>query len=287
MSSSIILNIPHSSTLLPREDIPSPYHEPKSMAYWSWGGKNKKMREIYDRYVKEIPYMTDWYTDELYINGIGKPLVAPVSRLLCDMERFKDDLKEEMSVVGMGICYTQTHDLKILTNFKFSHKMEMIRKYYDPYHQMLTNYTEEAIAGHKCALLIDCHSFSNSPYECDLNYACDRPDICLGTDPEHTPKELREMLTSYFENLNYSVKENYPFSGTIIPNGYENNRKLYSIMIEINRALYLKWEKDEVKKKEEEFLVLKERIHGAEKLIQSFMDSRILELENDEKGERI
>ena len=257
------------------------------MAYWSWGGKNKKMREIYDRYVKEIPYMTDWYTDELYINGIGKPLVAPVSRLLCDMERFKDDLKEEMSVVGMGICYTQTHDLKILTNFKFSHKMEMIRKYYDPYHQMLTNYTEEAIAGHKCALLIDCHSFSNSLYECDLNYACDRPDICLGTDPEHTPKELREMLTSYFENLNYSVKENYPFSGTIIPNGYENNRKLYSIMIEINRALYLKWEKDEVKKKEEEFLVLKERIHGAEKLIQSFMDSRILELENDEKGDRI
>ena len=276
MSSSIILNIPHSSTLLPREDIPSPYHEPKSMAYWSWGGKNKKMREIYDRYVKEIPYMTDWYTDELYINGIGKPIVAPVSRLLCDMERFKDDLKEEMSVVGMGSCYTQTHDLKILTNFKFSHKMEMIRKYYDPYHQMLTNYTEEAIAGHKCALLIDCHSFSNSPYECDLNYACDRPDICLGTDPEHTPKELREMLTSYFEDLNYSVKENYPFSGTIIPNGYENNRKLYSIMIEINRALYLKWEKDEVKKKEEEFLVLKERIHGAEKLIQSFMDSRIL-----------
>ena len=287
MSSSIILNIPHSSTLLPREDIPSPYHEPKSMAYWSWGGKNKKMREIYDRYIKEIPYMTDWYTDELYINGIGKPLVAPVSRLLCDMERFKDDLKEEMSVVGMGICYTKTHDLKILTNFKLSHKMEMIRKYYDPCHQMLTNYTEEAIAGHKCALLIDCHSFSNSPYECDLNYACDRPDICLGTDPEHTPKELREMLTSYFENLNYSVKENYPFSGTIIPNGYENNRKLYSIMIEINRALYLKWEKDEVKKKEEEFLVLKERIHGAEKLIQSFMDSRILELENDEKGERI
>lgn len=70
--------------------------------------------------------MADWYTDEFFINGIGKPLVVPVSKLLCDIEWLKDDMKEEMSVVGMGICYTRTHDLEVLADFKSSHKMDMI-----------------------------------------------------------------------------------------------------------------------------------------------------------------
>ncbi len=70
--------------------------------------------------------MADWYTDELFINGIGTPLVVPVSKLLCDIEWLKDDMKEEMSVVGMGICCTRTHDLEVLADFKFSYKMDMI-----------------------------------------------------------------------------------------------------------------------------------------------------------------
>ncbi len=72
--------------------------------------------------------------------GVGKPLVAPVSRLLCDMERFKDDMKEEMSIIRMGICYTSTHDLENLAFFKMDHKLGMIKKYYDPYHITLGDY---------------------------------------------------------------------------------------------------------------------------------------------------
>ncbi len=275
MASPIILNIPHASTLIPYDDIPFPYHEPKSMAYWQWGGRKKVRGEIMARYLKEIPYMTDWYTDELFINGIGKPLVASISRLLCDTERYIDDNKEEMSVIGMGICYTSDHNLDNLVSFKLEHKLNMIEKYYKPYHRTLSHYTGEAIKEHKVVFILDCHSFSNMPYKCDQNFAYDRPDICIGTDPEHTPQALTSSLVSYFENFGYTVKENYPFSGTMIPEGYENNPNLFSLMIEINRNLYLDRKGGDVKKKDAEFSSLKERIYGAEKLIEDFMSTNI------------
>ncbi len=272
MSSNIILSIPHSSTVLPSEDIPAPYQEPSGQAYWCWGGRQKKRNEIRDRYVKELPYMTDWYTDELFINGIGKPLVAPVSRLLCDVERLKDDMKEEMSVVGMGICYTRAHDLSVLANFKFSHKMDMIRKYYDPYHNALLNYVTESLNEHKCALILDCHSFNSLKYACDQNYYYPRPDICIGTDNRHTPKELVELLTDYFKSQNYTVRENYPYPGTIVPERYDSNDYVFSIKIDVSRHLYLEEKCGIVEKKEAEFRLLKERLHEAEKIIESFVD---------------
>lgn len=212
--------------------------------------------------------MTDWYTDELFINGIGKPLVAPVSRLISDMERFKDDMKEEMSTVGMGICYTRTHNL-----FRLSHKLEMIRKYYDPYHLMLSHYTDEALKEHKHALVIDCHSFSNTPYKCDKNPRNDRPDICIGTDPVHTPDEIINIIMRGFQISGYDVKLDYPFSGTIIPEEFENNTDLFSVMIEINRKLYLDWNDGNPEKKEKEFLLLKARIKEIRESIAEFMDS--------------
>ncbi len=272
MSSNIILSIPHSSTVLPWEDIPAPYQEQSGQAYWCWGGRQKKKKEIGDRYLKELPYMTDWYTDELFINGIGKPLVAPVSRLLCDVERLKDDMKEEMSVVGMGICYTRAHDLSVLANFKFSHKMDMIRKYYDPYHNALQNYVAESLKEHKCALILDCHSFNSSTYACDQNYYYPRPDICIGTDNRHTPKELVELLTDYFKSQNYTVRENYPYPGTIVPERYDSNDYVFSIKIDVSRHLYLEEKCGIVEKKEAEFRLLKERLHEAEKIIESFVD---------------
>lgn len=217
MSSNIILNIPHASTLLTLSDIS-------------------------EKYKSELLYMTDWFTDELYINGIGKPLVAPISRLLCDMERFKDDDKEEMSKRGMGVCYINDHNLKALASFDTSHKLEMIKNYYEPYHRMLCCYTAEALSQHRYVLILDCHSFSDSPYLCDINRDVNRPDICIGTDKSHTPDNLIKLTRCYFEREGYSVKLNSPFSGTIIPNGFENDNHLLSMMIEINRKLYMKIE---------------------------------------------
>ncbi len=280
MSSSIILNIPHSSTLLPRCAIPRPFHEPSGLAYNACGGRYYVINQILEDYRKEIPYMTDWYTDELFINGIGKPLVSPLSRLLCDMERYKDESNEEMSVIGMGVCYTHDHNLKRLVTYKLDHRKKMIEEYYDPYHRALSQYAEEALMEHKYALVLDCHSFSDTPYKCDINQAYGRPAVCIGTDSLHTPRELVDILVSYFKDFGYSVKINNPFSGTMIPVGFEKNQNLLSVMIEINRSLYLDWNNGKVKKKEKEFTVLKHRIHKAEKLIATYVDSKCLKEES-------
>ena len=278
MASSIVLNIPHASTYLPWMDIPSPYHEPSGAAYWAWGGKYVVRERILEKYKKELPYMTDWYVDELFINGVGRPLVAPISRLLCDMERFKDDMKEEMSTIGMGICYTTTHDLENLAFFKFSHKKYIIEKYYDPYHKALENYVREAQETHPHVLILDCHSFNNWAYECDKYHAACRPDICIGTDPEYTPEELINITVRYFEDLGYSVKLNYPYSGTMVPSGV-SNEKLYSIMIELNRKLYLDWEGETVKKTSH-FEVLKAQLYDYEKMLEAYMETEVNKTES-------
>lgn len=283
MSSSIILNIPHSSTLLPLEDIPLPYDEPSGAAYNAWGGKFYVRKHLFEEYRKEIPYMTDWYTDELFINGIGKPLVAPVSRLLCDMERFKDDLKEEMSTIGMGICYTSTHNLEKLAFFRLSHKKAMIEKYYDPYHRTLERYVEEAFEEHRYVLILDCHSFSDIPYRSDLNRACDRPDICIGTDKDHTPGDLIDIIRDYFEGEGYSTKLDYPFSGTIIPGKYENDGNLFSVMIEVNRKLYLGKGKDDAVVRGPSFEKVCSQIYEVEKRVALYMERRCGEAERQKQ----
>ncbi len=275
MSSNIILNIPHSSTLLPLHDIPLPFSESKSYLDSTGVGRLALKRGIRkNHYIEERKYMTDWYTDELYNNGIGKPLFAPVSRLLCDVEKSKDESKEEMSGIGMGICYTRTHDLGILSEYRLEHRENIIEKYYDSYQLMLTNYVAEAVVEHGCALLVNCHSFSSTPYRCDRQFDRDRPDICIGTDPAGTPDELTSLVKDYFEKLGYSVKINAPYSGARRPKSFLDDPRLSSLMIGVNRKLYLECINGKIVRKNKEFRLLKSHIYEMEKLVEAFMLKR-------------
>ena len=69
----------------------------------------------------------------------------------------------------------------------------------------------------------------------------DTPDICIGVDSKYTSKELTDMVKDFFIDKGYSVRINYPYSGTIVPNKYfyKEEKRLESIMIEINKRLYL------------------------------------------------
>ena len=54
--------------------------------------------------------MTDSYTDELFpVSSVeAGRVVFPVSRLVCDVERFSSDDDEPMAGRGMGVIYTRT-----------------------------------------------------------------------------------------------------------------------------------------------------------------------------------
>ena len=216
--SPIVVNVPHSSTFIPEE-------ERKFFAQ--------------DKLEHELLVMTDHYCDDLYDAGY-EMIRFPVSRLVCDFERFRSDNLEVMSTKGMGTCYTSCSDLSRLRRISRSHKEQILRRYYDTYHKALELAAEERLGQFGYCVIVDGHSFPAVPlpYEDDQNR--DRPDICIGTDDYHTPRELSDSLCREFSDLGYRVAVNAPFAGAIVPmKFYQKDRRVISVMIEINRRLYM------------------------------------------------
>jgi N-formylglutamate deformylase len=89
------------------------------------------------------------------------------------------------------------------------------------------------------AIIIDCHSFSDIPFNTDLDKSLNRSDICIGIDKVHTPNWLLNIFTNQFKKYGLSVEIDKPYSGTILPMNMQGTNNLYSIMIEINRKLYI------------------------------------------------
>lgn len=187
----------------------------------------------------ELLPMTDWFADELFDLPAQK-LIFPVSRLVCDAERFRDDRLEEMSRRGMGACYTHGHDGKPLRTLTSAQREAILRRWYDPHHARLERLVRDHLFRFGCCTVIDGHSFSPVPLPYEPNQSFDRPDICIGTDDFHTPPSLTAALCEAFRRKGYSVAVNMPYAGTIVPlRYYRKDARVRSVMIEINRGLYL------------------------------------------------
>jgi N-formylglutamate amidohydrolase len=188
---------------------------------------------------KEIRLLSDWCVNEIFaVPGITT-IRAEVSRVYCDVERLPDDV-EPMAKFGMGIIYEQTDDGRVLRRIDDTKKREIIRKYYQPYHQALEDAVGDKLDRYGECLIVDCHTFAAQPFRRDLDQTVERPDICLGTDDFHTPAATTAWFREFFENRGLSVKENSPYAGAIVPSKYyQKNAAVHTIMIEINRKLYM------------------------------------------------
>lgn len=219
---SIVLHIPHASKNIPDE-------------YIKYFNLSKKDLEI------ELLKMTDHFTDELFdvLGDNISQLKFPISRLLVDVERFEKDELELMFKVGMGCVYEKTHDGKPLKLVK-DIKDELINKFYKTHHENFTKIVDEKLKQNNKVLIIDCHSFPKYPLPYELNQSMDRPEICIGTDNFHTSEELRKSFGELFQKLNFTVKYNAPFKGSIVPIKFYNKElRVQSIMIEVRRDLYM------------------------------------------------
>lgn len=227
----MILHIPHSST-------------------------NTKGYKLNNK-CQELHKMTDHFTDELYQNEDATTLVFGVSRLICDVERFCDDEQEDMIRFGMGVCYTTTTKGEELRVVSPSDKEHILNTYYHPHHKALEVAVDKELQESTTSLIIDCHSFPDTAYYFNSDYKLKRPDICIGTDEFHTPKELVQKVKKYFLGKGYHVEVNKPYSGTMVPlKHYKKEKNVHSIMIELNRKLYM----DECGYKTEHFSVLQGEI---------------------------
>jgi N-formylglutamate amidohydrolase len=188
----------------------------------------------------EVEKLTDWHTDKIFaVPGITT-LRAGFSRVFCDVERFVPDELEPMATHGMGFYYTHTDDGRRLRD-ETEYKEKVKRDYYDPHHRTLAAMLDERLESEMQCCLVDCHSFSDKPAIRENDQNADRPDICIGTDPFHTPWQLSDAIFKVYRRAGYEVRENRPFSGTMVPAPhFKRERRVMSVMIEINRRLYLK-----------------------------------------------
>ena len=192
--------------------------------------------------------MTDWYTDELFLFDNCILVIHTCSRLVCDPERFLNPYDEEMYLKGMGMYYTHTARGKQMKRHPLACK-ESLDSYglaltvYEQHHNKLRLCVDEQIMNYGKALIIDGHSFPSValPYEPMENFNTERPDICIGADIMFTPNELVRMAEDYFKSQGLRVMINTPFAGTLVPDPYytQNSTAVKSIMIEVNRKLYM------------------------------------------------
>ena len=201
MSSSIVLHLPHASTFL-SEDLLQDFFL-----------SDQELQE-------ELNCITDHATDRIFqqVFPEAKAIVFPVSRLIVDPERFSDDSQERMSQLGMGVTYTKGSLLQPLRKVSTHGKrQELLKQFYNPHHQKLTETVEESLSDNNHCLIIDGHSFPALPLPYELQQTAFRPDFCLGTDDLHTLEELVAKIEGELESCGYLTARDQPFSGTIVP----------------------------------------------------------------------
>jgi N-formylglutamate amidohydrolase len=219
MNNHYLVHLPHCGTYIPNEY--------KKDYYLSAEELHKNIYEY-----------ADLYTDELY-ESIYKEfggVKSNYSRLFIDPERFFDDSQENMKKYGLGWFYEKAIiEEKPLRSIVCKKE---VSKYYKQHHKELTQKTKEKLKRYNQCTIIDCHSFSNHRYWFQPHDK-EFPDICIGYDEPHKDQKVIDIIIEVFEG--YDIGINTPYSGSLVPmEYYEKNYNVRSVMIEINKRLYLK-----------------------------------------------
>jgi N-formylglutamate amidohydrolase len=217
----VVVHIPHSSVSIPEDYRSTIALDDETLS-------------------REIIAMTDAFCDELYGWDEEFParIVFPVSRLVCDVERFRNDQDEPCAQKGQGLMYLRGMDYKKIRDYDETLRNRILAELYDPHHARLTAAVDQALEACGRCTILDGHSFSSSLPVLPISLF-DLPDFCIGTDRFHTPPALRNAMAEACREHGYSVKINFPYSGTITPmKHYGTDNRVLSVMVEVNRKLY-------------------------------------------------
>ena len=214
--SKFIIHIPHSSLEVPKE----------------FRGRLL----VDDKYFeKENIFMSDYKIDEFIPKDYPNIVKFNYSRMFCDVERYLDDSKEEMSKYGMGAIYIKDSNGDKFIKLDKEYRQFVIDNYYKKHHNNLDLMVEKLLNKYNDCFIIDLHSFSDEFVNKMFNKN-NNPDICIGINKSNYDIDLLEKTINHFSSYGYSVMINYPYSGSIISNKYPDVK---SIMIEVNKRVYL------------------------------------------------
>lgn len=196
-----------------------------------------------EQLAREVLRMTDSHTQALFCEPHvpANAIVAPVSRLVVDVERFEDDAAEPMAEIGMGVIYRRGSSLQALRRVLTREEhARLIADYYRPHHAALNHAAAASLAAHGRVLLLDCHSFPSRPLPYEPEQRADRPDICIGTDAFHTPPALAQAFIDAYTDAGFTVRRDSPFAGALMAAPFHRAEpRACALMVEVNRGLYM------------------------------------------------
>ena len=222
LRSPLLLHIPHASTCIPDEAR----------------GDFAVDRDTLDA---ELLRLTDRFTDTLYGDGFppAQTVMATVSRLVVDVERFANDADEPCAAHGMGAVYVRMSSGAPIRAVSETRRAQLMNQYYWPHHQRLDAMAARALEQFGRCVIIDAHSFPVAPLATQVDFS-DPPEIGIGTDAMHTSDELAEVVHAFFTARGFHVGVNTPFAGALVPNAYYGrDQRVQSVMIEVRRDLYM------------------------------------------------
>lgn len=204
--------------------------------------------------------LVDDRTDELFapVEAGGVRIVdSPVSRLLVDVERRRDDALEPAAALGMGAVHTRgVGNVPLRPSLTEAERERLLRAWYDPHHALLDRVVASIRRDSGACVLIDAHSYPSDPLPTEFEGAA-RPEICIGTDPEWS-RGVEKVVAAHFIGSGYTVAINQPYGGSMVPaeirrepqrnlswihnpfGGMAPCKGFFTVMIEVRRDVYLR-----------------------------------------------
>lgn len=225
--SGVVLHVPHSSRVIPPAVRAGILLDDAALA-------------------AELDAMTDTDTDRIALRAADlaaaegpRPWVFlnRCSRLVVDPERFPDDT-EEMNAVGMGAVYTATSRRGVLRAPTDAERDHLIATWFTPYAAAITDLVQQRLDACGAVTVLDLHSYPREPLPYELHGDGPRPEVCLGTDPVHTPPALLEAARARFATVapTGDVGLDSPFAGCYVPlRHYGVEPRVRGLMLELRR----------------------------------------------------
>ena len=231
----LILTLPHSGKLFPDEFF-----------------------ELTDLSKDELRSNEDIFMDELLIPLQEKNIATlkmNIARAFIDVNRDKIELDEKMyfdypadKIIfensrcrsGYGLIHRVTASSKPIYKepISYAEVQKRIKNIYDVYHKRLSTLISKYIQKFGFCVVLDCHSMPSKI--CSIMDDNKKIDLCIGDlFSQSCPLQISDILLNKFKAEGYEILKNVPYSGAYTTFNYcQPRRKIYTLQLEINRALY-------------------------------------------------
>lgn len=189
---------------------------------------------------RELLALTDHGVDRMVRRALdscaASAVIAEVSRLVVDVERFPSD-EEEMNAVGMGVLYTHGAWRERIREVPEATRVALMA-HFERYSLALERLVDRAVERHGRAVVIDVHSYAMVALPYELHADDRRPALCIGYDERHVNASLLDCVRAAFRHL--EPADNEPFAGAYVPlKHFGRDRRVQSVMLELRRDRYM------------------------------------------------